>query len=99
MFNSTSYKIGGNSTTVSFNAPSTGVIQKSHPKSRFVRCAKGSKMEGWLFDENPHMQKKGKYDTWEKYADVTVLQVMVFWQDQLLVEIVHNEHFIDEPQP
>ena len=97
MLNNTSYKIGGNSTSVSFNAPSTGIIQKSHPKSRFVRCAKWSKMEDWLFDDEPCL-KRQRYSSapYEKYVDVTVLQIMVFGENQLLIEIVHNEFLVDE---
>lgn len=99
MLNSTSYKIGGNTTTVSFNSPSTGIIQKSHPKSRFIRCEKGSPMEGWIFGEKPHLQKKNEYGVWKNYADITILQVMVFGDNQLLIEIVHNEFLVDETTP
>lgn len=95
MLNNTSYKIGGNSTRVTFNTPSMGIIQKSHPKSRFIRCHKTSKMADWIFDEQPHLQKKNSYGDYEKIADITVLQIMVFGTDELLVEIVHNDFLVD----
>lgn len=94
MLNNTSYKIGGNTTEVSFNTPATGIIQKSHPKSRFINCHRGSKMADWLFDDVPQLKKKDKYDRYEKWVDITILQIMVFG-DQLLVEIVHNEFLTD----
>ncbi len=92
------FKIGGNTTNVSFTNPSTGIIQKSHPKSTFVRCQKGSSMEDWLFDDNPCLKRK-KSGYYEKYADVTVLQIMVFGDNQLLIEIVNNDFLVEPLTP
>lgn len=51
MFNTsnTNIKLGSNTTNVQFNTPSTGMMQRSHPKSRFIRFQKGSDMEKLIF--------------------------------------------------
>lgn len=93
------FKIGGNTTTstVSFNSPSTGIIQKSHPKSRFIRCHAKSKLADWImaFDEKPHLElKKGDWNT-KEIIPITVLQLMVFGNDELIVEIVNDSDLIE----
>lgn len=48
----TNIKMGSNTQNVQFNATSTGMMQRSHPKSIFIRCAMGSEVEKNLFPEN-----------------------------------------------
>lgn len=88
MFNSTQIKLGSNSQTVQFNTPSSGMLQRSHPKSFFLRFAKGSTLEKWIFDEKPYsnIDEYGRNKTL-----VTVLQIMVFGDIQYLCEVVKNE--------
>lgn len=98
MFNSTQIKLGSTSQTVSFNTPSTGMMQKSNPKSKFVRFQKGSKMEEWLFPKDnidPTIHIKNKYSVWEATGKITVLQVLIFGDDQFLCEVVYDEDLTD----
>lgn len=98
------FKIGGNTTSakVSFNSPSTGIIQKSHPKSRFIRCHAKSNLADWImgFDQDPHLEIKDKnYTHKTNDVPVTVLQLMVFGSDELIVEIVNNDDLKDIDTP
>lgn len=103
MLNNTSYKIGGNTTQVSFNSPAMGIVQKSHPKSQFVNFHKTSRLATMLLpfdDGQAHIE-----DTKEKYSSkkipVTVLQIMLYG-DTLIAEIVKNEYLVEEvkePKP
>lgn len=92
------FKIGGNttSTKVSFNSPSSGIIQKSHPKSRFIKCHAKSKLADWImgWDNEPSLRKEGKYSA-DILTPITVLQLMVFGNDELIVEIVNNDDLKD----
>lgn len=95
MFNS--YHIGGDTTNnkceVHLNAPSTGFIQKSNPMSRFIKFKSGSKIEDWLFpddpEDNPRLVHDDHYSR-PKSEEVTVLQVCVFG-DEMLAEYVFNK--------
>jgi len=98
MLNRTSIKLGSNSQTVTFNTPCTGMLQKSHSKSKMVRFAKGSPMEGFVFsntEETPYIyQYKWDDKGYENYKEtkgkvtVEVLQVVIFGDVQYLVEVV-----------
>lgn len=94
MFNSTKIQLGSNSQTVQFNTPSSGMLQRSHSKSFFIRFAKGSKMEDWVFSEEPYCDKKEAYPYTKTF--VTVLQIMVFGDIQYLCEVVKNEHLVEQ---
>lgn len=89
MLNSTQIKLGSNSQTVQFNSPSSGMLQRSNPKSFFIRFAKGSKMEDWVFSDNPYCDQLDQYPRTKTF--VTVLQIMVFGDIQYLCEVVKNE--------
>lgn len=103
MFNT--IKVGGNSSSVTFNQPCTGILQRSHPSSIFIRFAVGSNMEKWVFPHNgdkPHMCKTQdgsgvSYKTAKKYEDkgnvieIVVLQVLLFGDNQYLVEVIEPE--------
>lgn len=53
MLNVTSFNIGEITSKVSLNTPSSGIIQRSHPRSKFVRFHSRSPMSeyasGFLF--------------------------------------------------
>lgn len=90
----TNIQLGSNSQTVRFNQPSTGILQRSHPKSIFVRFQKNSEMEKEIFPYDgtkPFLTIKSSYD--KKY--VVVLQVLIFGDNSYLVEVVEEE-FLNE---
>lgn len=98
MFNTTQIKLGSNSQTVSFNTPSTGMMQKSNPKSKFIRFQKGSKMEEWLFPKeniDPTIQVKNQYGVYNSTGKVTVLQVLIFGDNQFLCEVVYDVDLVE----
>lgn len=74
MFNTnTNIKMGSTTQNVQFNTPSTGMMQRSHPKSIFIRCKMGSDVEGRLFPpngDNPKILVKTetKYDQDNKFG-------------------------------
>ena len=59
--NITSFNIGDITSKVSFNAPSTGIIQKSHPRSNFERFYYKSEMASWVFSDYPRLKKLTYY--------------------------------------
>lgn len=96
MFNN--YYINGNTGNakceVHLNAPTSGFMQKSNPVSRFIRFKIGSKLESELFplspNEKPYIECKD-YNGSIKYRNVTILQVCVFGDNQMLTEYVFDE--------
>ena len=96
MFNN--YYINGNSGNakceVHLNAPTSGFMQKSNPVSRFIRFKIGSKLETALFplspDLKPYLECKD-YNGSIKYRNVTILQVCIFGDNQMLAEYVFDE--------
>lgn len=99
MLNSTRIELGSNSQTVQFNTPSSGMMQRSHSKSFFIRFAKSSAMEGWVFNQDGEqsvLKKKNRYDTYDKIRDITVLQIMVFGDVEYLCEVVDNNDLIED---
>lgn len=96
MFNN--YYINGDTSNskceVHLNAPTSGFIQKSNPVSRFIRFKIGSKLESDLFppspDLKPYIECKD-YNGSIKYRNVTILQVCMFGDNQMLAEYVFDE--------
>ena len=89
----TNIKLGSNSQTVTFNSPSTGTLQRSHPKSTFIRFQIGSEVEKTIFPYNGR-----KPFLWDSNRDkffVMVLQVLIFGDNYYLVEVV-NEEYLNE---
>lgn len=91
MLNYTSFNTGDTTTRVSFNAPCTGIIQKSHPKSNFEVFHKASKMADWVFSDYPRL-KAERYNC----DKIIVLQIMVFGDNELLMEYVYEKDLTDE---
>lgn len=83
MLNVTSFNIGEITSKVSLNTPSSGIIQRSHPRSKFVRFHSRSSMSEYAFSSR--LSKDG-----------VVLQIMVFGNDELLVEYVCEQELTVE---
>lgn len=100
MLNTTNIKMGSNTSKVVLNTPSHGMMQRSHPKSRFIRFDMGSKVEEWVFnriEEKAYCNKKREEKSYDDFGKpITVLQIMVFGDVQYLCEVVNNEDLIDE---
>ena len=100
MFDTTTIKMGSNTSTVTLNTPSHGMMQRSHPKSRFIRFNIGSKVEEWVFnriEKNAYCHKEGDESHYKPFGKpITVLQVMVFGDIKYLCEIVNTEDLVDE---
>ena len=86
MLNVTSFNIGEITSKVSLNTPSSGIIQRSHPRSKFVRFHSRSSMSEYAFSSR--LSKDG--------AEIVVLQIMVFGNDELLVEYVCEQELTVE---
>lgn len=109
---STYIRMGDTTNKVQFNTPSTGMMQRSHPKSKFLRFQKGSNMEKWIFPEDgkdSYIQKRGKWIE-PIYKDrfnapgsyeiieipIEVLQILIFGDNYYLVEYVKIEDLKEE---
>lgn len=86
MLNVTSFNIGEITSKVSLNTLSSGIIQRSHPRSKFVRFHSRSSMSEYAFSSRP--SKDG--------PEIVVLQIMVFGNDELLVEYVCEQELTVE---
>ena len=79
--------------SVNFNAPATGIMQKSAPKSKFVSFAQDSKFEENIFGVEPKMYLNNE-DEICNYASrkspITVLQVLLP-TNGFLVEYIFDE--------
>ena len=89
MFNTNTINLGGTSQMVQFNAPCTGIIQRSHPKSLFIRFQKNSPMEKRIFPFNgtsPFIVNQK-----DEHINIVILQMMVFGDEEFLVEVVREK--------
>ena len=86
MLNVTSFNIGEITSKVSLNTPSSGIIQRSHPRSKFVRFHSRSPMSEYAFSSR--LSKDG--------PEIVVLQILVFGNDELLVEYVCEQELTVE---
>ncbi len=80
-------------TSVSFNAPATGIMQKSAPNSKFIRFHEESKTAICLFGPEPKMYTNNEdvnagYESRKK--PVTLLQVLLT-TNGFLVEYIFDE--------
>lgn len=89
MLNVTSFNIGDITSKVSLNTPSTGIIQKSHPRSNFVRFHARSPRAEYVLSDFPRLTK-------DSSRKLVVLQIMVFGNDELLVEYVYEEDLLEK---
>lgn len=105
MLNKTTIILGSTSQCVQFNAPSTGILQRSNPKSIFVRFQKGSEMEKMVFPStgvNPYIHQyewgNKMYDNYresEGKIEVVVLQILIFGDNYYLVEVVEPKYLVE----
>ena len=92
--------------TINIKPACVGTIQKSSPLSRIVKCNINSEFAQNLLDEfNPRIVKeereytpaycrsdvRGYWNDVKKEYPVIVLQVMVFGDEQCLIEFVYKE--------
>lgn len=88
MLNVASFNIGDITSKVSLNTPSTGIIQKSHPRSNFTRFHARSPRAEYVLSDFPRLTK-------DSSRKLVVLQIMVFGNDELLVEYVYEEDLLE----
>ena len=76
--------------SVTMNPPCVGTLQKSHPKSKFEVFHKASPMAATVFSDFPRLVKERTDRT--KY-EIVVLQLMVFGDEEILIEYVMKSDF------
>lgn len=86
MLNVTSFNIGEITSKVSLNTPSTGIIQKSHPRSNFTRFHARSPRAEYVLSDFPRLTK-------DSSRKLVVLQII--GNDELLVEYVYEEDLLE----
>ena len=99
MFNTDiTVQTNNNQQTVNLNEQSTGQLTKLSKTSKLARFEKGSKMENQFFCNEPYIKKhRTEYrgdDSWgmpkyyetDDYYNIDILQVIIFGNDQYLVE-------------
>jgi len=88
MFDSTTIN-----SNIKLNPACNGMLQKSHPKSRFISMTTGSNLYASVFNndggEEPFILKGASGST--NKVKITVIQVMVFGDKNCICEIVFNE--------
>lgn len=89
MLNVTSFNIGEITSKVSLNTPSSGIIQRSHPRSNFTRFHARSPRAEYVLSDFPRLTK-------DSSRKLVVLQIMVFGNDELLVEYVCEQELTVE---
>lgn len=103
MLNSTNIKLGNTTNKVSFNAPCTGILQRSHSKSRFTNFGHNGVMSNEIFPLDGSQSKICTYrppsNSFQRgdYKDITVLQTMLYGDNMFLIEYVFNED-LEEPK-
>lgn len=95
MLNSTKITMGSNSQTVQFNAPCTGILQRSHPKSKFIRFQKGSEMEKMIFPSNETSPYLTKSVYPHDKIEIEVLQILIFGDNYYLCEVIQLTDLIN----
>jgi len=96
MLNTTNIKMGSHTSNMTFNATSNGMMQRSNPKSFFIRFHKDSKMAEYIFPTDgatPYV-KRG-YNGVDKIK-ISVLQILVFGKDEFLCEVVEHKDLVDD---
>ena len=68
------------------------ILQKSHPCSFFEKFHINSKMTEWIFNSDLCLKKK-KYEDYEPYMKIVVLQVLYLDNNELLCELVNKKDF------
>lgn len=68
------------------------ILQKSHPCSFFEKFHVNSKMAEWIFNSDPCLKKK-RYEDYEPYMKIVVLQVLYLDNNELLCELVNKKDF------
>ena len=71
--------------SVVMNPPCVGTLQKSHPKSKFERFHVASELARTVFSDFPRLIKDR---TDREKNEIVVLQLMVFGDNEILMEYV-----------
>lgn len=77
---------------INIKSISNVILQKSHPCSFFKKFHVNSKIAEWIFDSNPCLKKK-RYEDYEPYMKIVVLQILYLNNDKLLCELVDKKYF------
>jgi hypothetical protein len=96
MFNNTS-NTSITKTSVNFNSPATGILQRSHPKSRFKRIFSGSKDEENYFGIEPKEWKTDELERKRYYGDkspILILQTLLL-NNGYLIEYIFEDDIED----
>jgi len=97
MLNTTHIKMGSNTSNVILNTPSTGMMQRSHPKSFFIRFALGSKMEKKIFPNEGVKNAVLEQDEYPyKKTEINVLQILIFGENYYFCEVVKVEDLTED---
>ena len=88
MLNKTTFNLGQVTNTVQLNAPCSGIMQRSNPSSKFIRFHKNSEVARWVFSGYPRLVE---FRSDPNYKPIIVLQIMVFGDNEMLVEYVYKE--------
>jgi hypothetical protein len=104
--NYNSFKIGAPTTNVSFNTPSMGMIQKSHPLSKFVKFHFTSQLSGRLLDsiDEAHVLKSeikqyshiSDSDRWKPHAKTSYTEETKIPVTVLQLMVFGADQFIAE---
>ncbi len=91
MFNTTTTTLTSTIEMIN-NSPASGIIKKSHPKS-YIKIVK----------DNSYILTKGYYQTdgygkLTDYNKVTILQVIPYTSEQLLVEFLFNREIKEDKE-
>lgn len=79
------------SSKIVLNTPSTGMIQRSNPKSFFIRFQKSSTAEDWMFPIDGSQPKLLTREVPREYVEIVILQILVFGDNQYLCEVIKKE--------
>ena len=90
MFNS--YHAGNNTQNVQINAV-TGAILKNHPKSWFERFHLQSNRAKALFQEGGHKAYTRYGDTRDPENDITILQMVICGDMEVMAELVYTKDY------
>ena len=78
--------------SVNFNAPATGIIQKSHPKSWMRNMQVGSELAKTVFSVDPYIEILNECRVPKKHR-VVVLQTLLMSDKWMMVELVYKQEF------
>ncbi len=92
MFNTTNISLKGGNQNVHLHNPCSGILQRSHDNSNFLRFQVNSEMESTVFPKNGTRPYITKYYSGERQMIyIIVLQILLFGDNYFLVEYVEDK--------